>query len=195
MTAGLNADTFSQLLLYLSPDQDQAAEKYEELRRKLIRFFQWRSAPFPEEHADDVINRLAKQIAAGVSVRNVATYAYEIARLVLLETLKSKDSRRVSLDDANVEVALETGDDVQEKEIRLACLDDCLESLPEASHSLILEYYQDDKRDRIERRKALANSLGLPREALANRAQRLRDKLQQCVTRCVAKKFNDIKHP
>ena len=189
MTAGLNADTFSQLLLHLSPDQDQAAEKYEELRRKLIRFFEWRGAPFPEEHTDEVFNRLAKRIAAGVSVENISSYGYEIARLVLLETLKSKDNRRVSLDDANVDVVLETRDDEHEKEIRLACLDDCLGSLSEASRSLILEYYQDDKRDRIERRKALAAGLGLPREALANRAQRLRDKLQLCVTRCVANKL------
>jgi hypothetical protein len=32
----------------------------------------------------------------------------------------------------------------------------------------------------------LAERLGLNRETLANRAQRLRDKLERCVTRCVA---------
>jgi DNA-directed RNA polymerase specialized sigma24 family protein len=188
MNPGLNADTFSRLLLSFDPDQDQAAEKYEELRRKLIRFFEWRGAPFPEEHADEVINRLAKRVAEGVSVQNVSSYGYEIARLVLFEVSKAKDSRRVSLADVNVAVVREAHDDAQEKETRLACLDDCLESLPEAGRRLILEYYQDDKRDRIERRKALAIGLGLPREALANRAQRLRDKLERCVTRCVANK-------
>jgi DNA-directed RNA polymerase specialized sigma24 family protein len=187
MTAGLTSNTFAQLLLCLDPDQDQAAEKYEELRRKLIRFFEWRSAPYPEEHADEVINRLAKRIAEGVKVQSPASYGYEIARLVLLETLKTNDSRRVPLADANIEVVVETGDDAREHEIRLACLDDCLKALPDNGSELIVEYYQDERRDRIKRRKALASRLGLQREALANRAQRLRDKLEQCVKRCVAK--------
>lgn len=189
MTASLTPETFSLLLLRLDPDQEQAAEKYEELRRKLIRFFEWRGAPFPEEHADEVFDRLAKRIAAGVSVQNVASYGYEIGRLVLLETLKANDKRRGSLEEANVEVVVETNDDAKEKEIRFACLDDCLRSLPENGSELIVEYYQDERRDRIERRKALATRLGLQREALANRAQRLRDKLEHCVTRCVANKL------
>ena len=84
----------------------------------------------------------------------------------------------------------EGGDEAAQRETRLGCLDDCLRALPENGRELIVEYYQDDKRDRIERRKDIAARLGLQREALANRAQRLRDKLERCVTRCVAKKFS-----
>jgi len=51
-----------------------------------------------------------------------------------------------------------------------------------------MEYYVDEKRGRIDRRRDLAERLGLRRDALANRAQRLRDKLEQCVTRCLKKK-------
>jgi len=51
-----------------------------------------------------------------------------------------------------------------------------------------MEYYCDEKRVQIDRRKDLAARLGLRRDALANRAQRLRDKLEQCVTRCLKKK-------
>jgi DNA-directed RNA polymerase specialized sigma24 family protein len=189
MTASLTPETFSLLLLRLDPDQEQAAEKYEELRRKLIRFFEWRGAPFPEEHADEVFDRLAKRIAEGVSVQNVASYGYEIGRLVLLEALKTSDKRRGSLEDMNVDMAVETNDEASDKEIRFACLDDCLRTLPENGCALIVEYYQDERRDRIERRKALATRLGLQREALANRAQRLRDKLERCVTQCITKKL------
>lgn len=188
MAAGLTADTFARLLRRLDSDQDVAGEQYEELRRKLIRFFEWRSAPFPEDHADEVFNRLAKRLAENVAVQNVATYCYEIARLVLLETLKSNDSRRASLEDISVPVIPQPSDEATQREARLQCLDDCLGALPPDGRELIVEYYQDDKRDRIERRKGLAARLGLQREALANRAQRLRDKLERCVTRCVAKK-------
>jgi len=56
-----------------------------------------------------------------------------------------------------------------------------------------MEYYVDEKRARMDRRRDLAARLGLRRDALANRAQRLRDKLEQCVTRCLKKNF-DMKH-
>jgi hypothetical protein len=41
---------------------------------------------------------------------------------------------------------------------------------------------------RIEGRRRLAEQLGLRAEALANRAQRLRHKLERCVSTCVAGK-------
>src|SRR5713226_3765823 len=99
MQAGLTADTFSQLLLRLDANPEQAAEEYEELRRRLIRFFEWRGARFPDEHADEVLNRLARKLVEGVAVKNVGSYCYEIARLVLLEALKSIDSKHASLDE------------------------------------------------------------------------------------------------
>jgi RNA polymerase sigma factor (sigma-70 family) len=190
MAAGLTSDTFANLLLRLDSDQNRAGEQYEELRRKLIRFFEWRRAPFPEDHADEVFNRLARRLAEGVAVRNPGTYCYEIARLVLLEALKGPDSRRASIEEVNVGAADEGRDEAEQKETRLACLDDCLAALPENNRQLIVEYYQDAQRSRIDGRRNLAARLGLQREALANRAQRLRDKLESCVTRCVAKKFS-----
>ncbi len=190
MQAGLTADTFAKLLDRLDPDREQAGERYEELRRTLTRFFEWRGAPFAEEHTDEVFNRIARKLSAGVEVRNIGSYCYEVARLVCLEALKGKDSKRASLDPNNHDIAVvDRADEARESEIRLACLEDCLDSLPIESRELIVEYYQDDKRDRIERRKSLAARLGLQREALANRAQRLRDRLEQCVKSCWRKKM------
>jgi RNA polymerase sigma factor (sigma-70 family) len=190
MKAGLTADAFAGLLACLDADSERAGEKYEDVRRTLIRFFEWRSAPFPEEQTDEVFNRVARKIGEGIEVRNIGSYCYEVARLVCLEALKGKDSKRAFLDpDDHDIVVMDRADDAREKEIRLACLEDCLDSLPIESRELIVEYYQDSKRDRIERRKSLAASLGLQREALANRAQRLRDKLEHCVRKCCAAKW------
>ena len=100
--------------------------------------------------------------------------------------LKAGHGRQASLDELNTEVAAESDNEVSQKEIRLACLDDCMRALPENGSALILEYYRDVKGDRIGHRKRLAQRFGLNREALANRAQRLRDKLERCVVRCVA---------
>lgn len=188
MAAGLTAEAFSKLLLRLDTDPERAGQEYEDLRRKLIRFFLWRSAPFPEEHADEVLNRLAKKIVDGVEVKSVGSYTHEIARLVLFEVFKSNDSLRASLNETNIEVRIEPDDQADEKEIRLICLDDCLRALPENGSNLVVEYYRDTGGDQISHRQSLARRLGLNREALANRVQRLRDKLESCVTRCVAKK-------
>ena len=189
MTPELNARTFAQLLDCLDADPERAGEKYEDLRRTLIRFFLWRGAPFPEEHTDETFNRLAKKLGAGIEIKNIGAYSYEVARLVCLEALKNSAGKRAPLDAIKHKAsAADFKDEVEEKELRLTCLENCLSGLPAEGRLLIVEYYQDESRGRIDRRRALAERLGLQREALANRAQRVRDKLEHCVTRCLKKK-------
>lgn len=189
MERELTAHAFIRLLERLGDDEEQAAKKYEDLRHTLIRSFEWRGAPFPEEHADETFNRLARKLDEGVEIRNINDYTYTVARLVWLEALKSNHKRGAPLDEIEREpVAVDTTREKAEKEQRLNCLDDCLDALPDESRDLIMEYYVDEKRGRIDRRRNLAERLGLRRDALANRAQRLRDKLEQCVTHCLQKK-------
>ena len=189
MEAGLTADTFTRLLNYLDADRERAGEKYEDLRRTLIRFFEWRGAPYPEEHADEALNRIGRKLDEGVEIKNLSAYSYEVARLVFLETTKGADSKRLSLGSVRVDpVASNLMEEVAEKELRLMCLEDCLRTLPGESAELILEYYRYEQRGQVERRRALAKRLGLRRDALANRVQRLRDKLQNCVSVCLRKK-------
>lgn len=190
MAATLTAESLAKLLACFDLDRDRAGEKYEDLRRTLIRFFEWRGAPFPEEHADESFNRVARKLAEGLEISNVRGYCYEVARLVCLEAFKGPDSKREPLEpDHTGAASTASGDEANERESLMVCLDQCLESLPEDGRRLLLEYYQDDTRSHIDRRKALAASLGLNREALANRAQRLRAKLELCVTRCFKKKI------
>ena len=190
MEAGLTADTFTSLLNCLDTDRERAGEKYEDLRRTLIRFFEWRGAPYPEEHADEALNRVARKLEEGVEIRNLAAYSYEVARLIFLETTKGNDSKSLSLESVKVDfVAVDMTDEVTEKERRLECLDDCLRTFPRDSAELILEYYRYEKSGRVERRRALAERLDLRRDALANRAQRVRDKLEHCVSGCLRKKL------
>jgi DNA-directed RNA polymerase specialized sigma24 family protein len=194
MAATLTAENFAKLLACFDSDRNTAGEKYEELRRTLIRFFEWRGAPFPEDQADEAFNRVARKLDEGLEIRNIRSYSYEVARLVHLETLKSVDSKRDPIEEDYQNPVASTGaDEAAELEIRLSCLDSCLDDLPEDSRRLILEYYQDDSRDRIDRRRSLATALKLNREALANRAQRLRFKLEACVTRCVNNRSSDMK--
>ena len=190
MKAALTSDTFAALLLSLDANRERAGEKYEDLRRTLIRFFEWRGAPFPEEHADEALNRVARKLSDGVEIRNISGYCYEVARLVFLETRKAVDSRNEPLESAESDLVAPSdisGEHI-EKELRLTCLEDCLRALPAESAELILEYYRYEEHGQIERRRALAERFGLRRDALANRVQRLRDKLEHCVSVCVGKK-------
>jgi RNA polymerase sigma factor (sigma-70 family) len=187
----LTEEAFSKLLEFLDPDRERAGEKYEDLRRTLVRFFEWRGTPAPEEHVDETLNRVARRLDEGQVISNFGGYCYGVARLVFMESLKGREREIISLEDADpraLVAAEDAGDAAAEEERRLECLEECLRKLPNESQELIMEYYQDERRDKIDRRKALAERLGIPRLALGNRAQRLRDKLAQCVKSCFTKK-------
>jgi DNA-directed RNA polymerase specialized sigma24 family protein len=186
MRRDVTADAFGRLLDALDADRDRAGEKYEALRRALTRFFEWRGAPFPDEHTDETFNRVSGKLGPGLDVANIGGYCYEVARLVCLEALKGRDRRSIPIDT----VALPTAgaaDEGTDRERRLACLESCLAELPDESRELILEYYRSEGRARIDGRKALAERLGVPRERLANRAQRVRDRLERCVAECLGR--------
>lgn len=187
MGSGLSAGAFAKLLDRLGDDREQAGEEYESLRQTLTRFFEWRGAPFPEEQTDETLNRVARKLDQGIEIHNIRGYFYEVARLVCLEALKGPHAKRSQLEPEWLE-AKTAADEATERELYLACLDDCLGMLSFESRELITTYYRDEKRSRIDHRKALAERLGLRRDALANRAQRLRDKLESCVRSCVSHK-------
>lgn len=189
MESRLTAEAFAKLLMAFDADRQRAGAKYEDVRRTLIRFFEWRGAPFPEDHTDETFNRVARRLDEGVQVKNIGGYCYEVARLVCLEALKGPDAKRSPLEANNLKASVAaTSDEAQEKELRLSCLEDCLDALPPESRELIMEYYRDAAARQIDHRKALAERLGLRRDALANRAQRVRDKLEQCVADCLKKR-------
>jgi DNA-directed RNA polymerase specialized sigma24 family protein len=181
----LTAESFGKLLARLDSDVEVAGEKYETLRRMLVKFFDWRGAPFPEEHADEAFNRVSRKLDEGLEIRDLASYCYGVARLLYLEISKSSDSKRAALselDAAVVPVPDSTADDH-----RRICFEACVESLSAESRLLITEYYQHDRREKIAGRRALAERLGIPLNALRSRATRIRDKLESCVKNCIEK--------
>ncbi|HET9528735.1 MAG TPA: helix-turn-helix domain-containing protein, partial [Blastocatellia bacterium] len=76
---------------------------------------------------------------------------------------------------------------VQNEEVELAyeCLEDCLQDLAIDNRDLILRYYYEDKRLKIDNRKELADRLGVAISALRTRVHRIRAALQKCVQRCI----------
>ena len=48
-----SANGFTRLLERLHADPEQAGHEYERLRRALVKFFDWRGVPVPDECADE----------------------------------------------------------------------------------------------------------------------------------------------
>jgi DNA-directed RNA polymerase specialized sigma24 family protein len=177
---------FERLLDQLHADRDTAGRTYEQLRRRLVRFFEGRRCAFPEEHADETLNRVARKLDAGETIQDVTTYVIGIARMIVKEAARSA-SREAAL-----QAASRTPDHVSplpdpasvESTRLLDCLHGCLDHLAPPDRDLIVQYYQDEKRAKIRSRKDLATKLGVEMNALRLRAFRIRAALEACVERC-----------
>lgn len=181
----LTQEAFDKLLLVLGGDRDSGSQKYLEIRTNLTRFFEWRGCSFPEDHADETINRVAKKVAEGEEILNPAGYVMGVARLLLLEIIKGRQREQSAL--AEIGNSSEVYVDSDDGESRLICLRKCLQSLSSDNRDLILQYYQGEKGEKIRNRKKLIDQLGIPVNTLRMRALRLRERLQACVEECVAK--------
>jgi DNA-directed RNA polymerase specialized sigma24 family protein len=181
----LTQEAFDKLLATLGPDRESAGSKYLEVRSNLIRFFEWRGCAFPEDHADETINRVAKRVAEGEEIRNPTSYFLGAARMLLLEIHKERAKERQALSElANAETA---SYEFEELEPRVECLERCLASLSTENRELILQYYHGEKGEKIETRKRLSERFGMQINALRMRAVRLRERLLLCVSDCLKK--------
>lgn len=178
----LTQEAFDKLLATLGEDRERAGENYLEIRSNLVRFFEWRGCPFPEDHADETFNRVAKR-AEDEKIFNPMSYCMGVARMLLLEINKDHAKEQQALTEmANLPVA---SSDSEESEAPIECLRGCLETLSADNRELIIQYYQGEKGAKIGNRKSLVERLGIPVNTLRMRALRLREKLQVCVEDCL----------
>lgn len=176
---------FNKLLSSLSPDRDEAANLYELLRRKLIRFCESNQGIPAEDGADEIINRVARKIDEGVPIANVFSYAYGVAKLVLKEFWRETNTLRSP---AQTVTPLTNPDAVtnEDEDIKLQCLDSCLQQLSKEHQTLLLEYYREERHAKIELRRELAEQMKIPLNALRIRVHRIRRTLEDCMRECLA---------
>lgn len=188
---------FDGLLLTLDPDRERAGEKYEQIRQKLAKFFQWRGCGAPEEFADRTIDRVTRKLGEGAQIhtQNVYLFFHGVAVNVLREHWKEVQRNDVkALDDlpdsqsAGAEDPIETAGRKSElalRERKLECLDACVRRLPAQQLVLITEYHQGEGAAKIARRNQLAKQFGIPLNALRIRAYRIRGELETCISGCM----------
>ena len=180
----LNQPAWDALLARLGPDPEAAGIQYELLRRRLIRFFEWKGCAACEDHTDDVLTRIAGKIVAGEAIVNVQSYALGVARFVLKEAGATPVHVLID-DDALVSAAL-AAPPVAESDARAECLDKCLDQMPRATRSLTLRYYEGTGGAKVTNRHAIARELGITERALRLRVFRARESLELCVNDCLS---------
>jgi DNA-directed RNA polymerase specialized sigma24 family protein len=176
----LTQDGFDRLLSALHADRQRAGDEYQHLRLALVKFFQWRDAPAPADHADEVIDRVIRRLQEGEVIADLRNYCYGVARRVLAELTKRPAPAAIELETLPQAAPADDG----EAERALACLERCLQAMPQADHTLIVEYHRQTGIAGIRARGALAEARGIPVNALRIRAHRIRKRLEACVRSC-----------
>ncbi len=180
----LTRDSLDALLAWLDSDRDLAGQKYEEIRRRLIKLFTCRGCFEPEDLSDETINRVIRKLPEIVDAftGDQIRYFYGVANKVHLEYLRRKPIPDIPSVLPNNE----------ESNSEIECLDQCMAELTPENQSLVLEYYQEDKRAKIDHRKHLAERLGIAANALRIRAFRIRASLEACVRGCLSRRLPEI---
>jgi len=177
----LTQAAFDKLLVCLDPDRERAGEKYETIRLKLIKFFEWRGCSFPEDYTDETINRVARKIDQGEEIRNPNSYFYGVARMVFMESLREQEKERAALEHQPLRPALEDSGESD----RRRCVRQCMQRMTPESRELLMEYYEGEKGGQIKNRQKLTERLRISPNALRIRACRLRKELEDCISNCL----------
>lgn len=179
----LTQESFEGLLTRLDPDRESAGQKYEVLRLKLVKFFEWRGSKFPEELADETLNRVARKIHSGSErVDDPVRYSFGVARLINLERLKEEQREEAAMKERSLTADTQEG---EVEDLRLECFRKCLEKLDPASRELIVNYYGEEKRDKVGYRREIAERLTVSLNTLRIRTHRIRARLERCVLNCL----------
>lgn len=190
----MTSNELEALLHFLDADRGKAAERYEALRARLVRFFLWKGCLEAEELTDEVFDRVGRRLSRGDEIHSPeqAKFLQGVARLVFLEYTR-KMAKRPLLLDTGKHPTIRPEEPDYGREALLACL----ETLSPKERELILRYYDmesvvrpEDGTQALEesavgakgkRRKELAESFGLTVNSLRIRVHRIRSRLEQCV--------------
>jgi RNA polymerase sigma factor (sigma-70 family) len=179
---------FDDLLAWLNPDRDLAAQKYETIRSGLIRIFVAKGFSDAEDLADETIARVTQKLP---EIRNdyvgePARYFHGVARNLAFEAGRRKE--------VTIDVSPTASIKLPKRSDRYECLLQCLKFLPPDKRDLALDYHVYEGHDKIEQHRAMARELGISENALRGRAHRIRNELEKCVVQCMRTLRIETKH-
>jgi len=190
----LTGPAFDKLLACLDSDLNEAGRKLLDIRRRLQKFFECNRCPDPDELVDMTIDRGARRIDEGVEVRELPSYLTQIARFVLKEHWASPQKKMDEIEDegSGSPLVAPTVDDArnekEEQEERLECLEKCSGKLVPVERQRVIDYYYEQGRAKIDKRKRMAADLRITLGNLRVRMHRTRERLEECILDCLSNK-------
>lgn len=180
----LTQESFDELLAWLHPNREQAADKYEEIRGRLIRIFMHRGCTTAEDLADKAINQVARKVheIKAYYEGNPALYFYGVARNIQSEYFRSKPQEVPVMPEV---LSTPLAEEPEESEREDSCLEKCLGEMQPTERELLLDYYREDKGAKIEHHKELARRRGITINALRILVCRLRGRFKRCMRDCI----------
>jgi DNA-directed RNA polymerase specialized sigma24 family protein len=186
----LDQNEFDELLNWLSPNREEAGEKYESIRAGLIRFFSFKGCGNAEDLTDETINRVARKLSKLDLTTGFQpiSFFYGFASKIYLEYRKKVQQSQVEFK-PNIHSDLKkTGQTEKIIEDRHQCLDKCLEQVSPQDKNLAIQYFSKEKSAKFEHRRNLAAEMGLSINTMQVRIYRLKSVLRDCVENCLKEK-------
>ena len=174
----MDQESFDRLLRWLGPDREPAEKKYLDIRLRLIRILVRWGCYEAEDLADETFDRVAKKPSEfqETFVGNPAVYFYAVAKKVFLEWLRRPRPNPSPVPAPDPPDLLELYDN---------CLTTCLDRLTPADRRLILDYFKEEGRTKIEAHNSMAEKLRISVKALRTRAHRIKRTVKECVLKCI----------
>jgi DNA-directed RNA polymerase specialized sigma24 family protein len=173
----ITPEGFDRFLTWLCAEREKAGEEYERLRFRLMTFFSARRARFPEELADETINRVILKIGEE-TIENKLGYVYGVAKNIFLESLR-KEKDHLNIDDVTI-VAQPDAPSFSND-----CLNKCLGQLPQDNRRFILDYFSESKSAKVALHRQMSGTMETSIEAVRMRVVRIKRKLKICVEDCM----------
>ncbi|HMV50178.1 MAG TPA: CotH kinase family protein, partial [Blastocatellia bacterium] len=135
--------------------------------------------------ADETFNRVMRRLPQMIHTYEgePARYIVVVARNLHLEYIKEMEKLESLPEHDHTSLSIQQPDDSKEQDF--ACLEHCLRQLSAQQRKLVVEYYHESKRAKIDHRRQMADEMGINMNALRIRAHRIRAGLEECLKKCL----------
>lgn len=177
---GPTKDSFEKLLAWLEPEREEAAQKHEKIRLRLIKYYVCNGCGDDAEHlADRAIDRVMRKLGAGEVpepyIGDKTLYFLAFANNLRHEHFRDRKPYEIP-------PLVVHSDELEDED---ACLGECMEILEQEERWLAIEYYRFEKAAKIEHRRKLAEQITLGLAGLRTRMHRIREELRPCIEECL----------
>lgn len=181
MASSDDSGSFDRFLQWLSPDREEAAIRYDEIRKKLNRYFILKNVCDIDRDPlfDLTIERVLKIEDRWPLYQSPVALCIGVSKNVLREYRKKRPSEDIK----DFDIPSPPGPD-PDHEKKLTCLESCVAKLPEISRDLIMRLYRVEKQNKA----AIMSQLAAEHGGISNlrvKAFRIRAQLRPCIAACM----------